>query len=62
MGGSCDKKGRRKNNNIEMCVDEIQLAERTARRRQKMGRKDQVEMDMRKLMEAICIHWLKFCS
>lgn len=29
MGGSCDKKGRRKNNNKEMCVDEIQLAERT---------------------------------
>lgn len=60
MGGSCDKKGRRKNNNIEMCVDEIQLAERTERR-QKMRRKDQVEIDMRKLMEAICIHW-KFCS
>lgn len=61
MGGSCDKKGNRKNNNIEMCVHEIQLTERTARGRQKMRRKDQVEMDMRKLMEAICIHW-KFCS
>lgn len=44
-----------------MCVDEIQLAERTERR-QKMRRKDQVEMDMRKLMEAICIYWWKFYS
>lgn len=61
MGGSCDKKERRKNNNIEMCVDEIQLAERTERR-QKMRRNDQVEMDMRKLMEAICIYWRKFYS
>lgn len=62
MGGSCDKKGRRKNINKEMCVDEIQLAGRTARGRQKMRRKDQVEINMRKLMEAICIHWWKFCS
>lgn len=38
-----------------MCVDEIQLAERTARGRQNMRSKDQVEMDMRKLMEAICV-------
>lgn len=43
MGGSCDKEGRRKNNKIEMCVDEIQLAERTARGKQKMRREVHME-------------------